>query len=187
MRYRMSFTLRKSAPRWSTSCAAATVSVRQAGDGAWHLLVDGPPGVTILARGVDALVPTKPWADGYRQVTATSCVVRGARRPFVGVSSACPPELISILRQQGYIVQVSDDSQAYSVYLDRTDFTPKDERSFLAQLEGNVTPLVRLGRWPNGARSALCVTGDIDALTIWDYGSRLFGKNERAVDNRGIT
>jgi len=161
---------------WWAARAATTFSVRQAGDGAWYLSVDGPPGVTILVRGVDALVPTRPWADGYRQVIGTSCVVRGSRRPFVGVSSACPPELISILRQQGYIVQVSDDSQAYSVYLDRTDFAPKDEGSLLAQLEGNVGPLVRLGRWPNGARSALCVTGDIDALTIWDYGVRLFGK-----------
>jgi peptidoglycan/xylan/chitin deacetylase (PgdA/CDA1 family) len=161
---------------WWAARAATTVAVRQAGDGAWHLSADGPPGVTILARGVDVLVPTRPWADGYRQVTATTCVVRGARRPFVGVSSACSPELISILRQQGYIVQVSDDSQAYSVYLDRTDLAPQDERSFLAQLEGNVGPLVRLGRWPNGARSALCITGDIDGLTIWDYGVRLFGK-----------
>ena len=46
----------------------------------------------------------------------------------------------------------------------------------LAQIEGGDFPLVRLGRWPNGARSALCVTGDIDALTIWDYGLRFLGR-----------
>jgi hypothetical protein len=32
-----------------------------------------------------------------------------------------------------------------------------------------------LGLWPAGARSALAVTGDIDALTLWDFGLRLLG------------
>jgi len=30
--------------------------------------------------------------------------------------------------------------------------------------------------WPAPARSALAITGDIDALTLWDYGLRLFGR-----------
>jgi hypothetical protein len=84
--------------------------------------------------------------------------------------------LVSFLRQQGYIVQVNSDSRAYSIYLDWTDFAAKDERALLAEIEKSAAPLVRLGRWPNGARSALCVTGDIDALTLWDYGLRLFGE-----------
>jgi hypothetical protein len=33
---------------------------------------------------------------------------------------------------------------------------------------------VWLGRWLNGARSALAITGDIDALTLWDCGLRFF-------------
>jgi hypothetical protein len=36
--------------------------------------------------------------------------------------------------------------------------------------------LVRLARWPNGARAALSVTGDVDALTIRDYTRRLNGR-----------
>lgn len=38
-----------------------------------------------------------------------------------------------------------------------------------ASLEG-AAPL-----WPAPARSALAITGDIDALTLWDYGLRLVG------------
>jgi len=30
-------------------------------------------------------------------------------------------------------------------------------------------PLVRVWRWPDGARSALAATGDIDALTLRDF------------------
>ena len=64
----------------------------------------------------------------------------------------------------------------YSYYLDRATFTAEDQRPLLAEIEGADKPLVRLGRWPNGARSALAVTGDIDALTLWDYGLRFIGK-----------
>ena len=35
--------------------------------------------------------------------------------------------------------------------------------------------LVRFGVWPRGNRSALSVTGDIDALTIWDFAHRFRG------------
>jgi hypothetical protein len=47
-----------------------------------------------------------------------------------------------------------------------------DERPVLDEIEGGTFPLARPGRWPDGARSALSLTGNIDALTIWDYASR---------------
>ena len=161
---------------WWRARSAATVDVQETGEGAWRLSVAGPPGTTILARGVQMAEPVEPWADHYGRVTSTTCNVRAACRPLVGVSPTSPAELISFLRQQGYIVLVSRDRQAFSIYLDQTDFSAQDERPILAQIEESASPLVRLGRWPNGARSALCVSGDVDALTLWDYGLRLFGK-----------
>jgi peptidoglycan/xylan/chitin deacetylase (PgdA/CDA1 family) len=162
---------------WWRARAAATVDVEEAEDGFLRLSVTGPPGTTLLMRNVEIVGPAEPWADGCLQVASATCVVRAPCQPFVGVSPACPSAMISFLRQQGYIVQVSDRSQLYSIYLDRTEFAPQDERPLLAQIEENSEPLVRLNRWPNGARSALCVTGDIDALTIWDYGLRLLERN----------
>jgi len=161
---------------WWRARSAATVDVQQTGEGAWRLSVVGPPGTTILARGVQMAEPVEPWADHYGRVASTTCNVRAACQPLVGVSPASPAELISFLRQQGYIVLASRDRQAFSIYLDQTDFSAQDERPILAQIEDSACPLVRLGRWPNGAHSALCVSGDIDALTLWDYGLRLFGK-----------
>jgi hypothetical protein len=78
------------------------------------------------------------------------------------------------LWQQGYIVEISEESHRYPCYFDQADFDTECERALLAQIESTGCPLVRLGRWPNGARSALAVTGDIDALTLWDYGLRVF-------------
>jgi peptidoglycan/xylan/chitin deacetylase (PgdA/CDA1 family) len=37
-------------------------------------------------------------------------------------------------------------------------------------------PALWVGRWPDGARAALAVTGDIDALTVADYALRLVGR-----------
>jgi hypothetical protein len=41
-------------------------------------------------------------------------------------------------------------------------------------IETSPAPLVRYWRWPDGAKSALSVTGDLDALSLLDYVSRLF-------------
>jgi hypothetical protein len=84
--------------------------------------------------------------------------------------------LVSFLKQQGYIVETSLNPDRHSFYLDRSAFFSEDKRRLIAQIEGSDLPLARLGRWPNGARSALSVTGDIDALTLWDYGLRSLGR-----------
>ncbi len=161
---------------WWRARAAATVNVQEKDGDAWHISVTGPPGTVILARQVKVLESTRPWADGYRRVEGTSCTVRAERRPFVGASPTCPPALLDFVRRQGYIVQVGGDRRRYSIYLDQPQFSPQDELPLLAQIEDGDGALVRLGRWPDGARSALSITGDIDALTIGDYGLRLFGK-----------
>ncbi len=70
---------------------------------------------------------------------------------------------------------MSEDARVYPFYLERPDFKPEDERPLLARIEDGDWPMLRLGRWPDGARSALCITGDIDALTLWDYGLRFLG------------
>lgn len=52
----------------------------------------------------------------------------------------------------------------------------EDERPLLAQIEQGDFPLICLGSWPNGACNTFCVTGNIDTLTIWDYGLRFPGR-----------
>ena len=41
-------------------------------------------------------------------------------------------------------------------------------------IEASAGPLIRYWRWPDGAKSSLSITGDLDALTLLDYASRLF-------------
>jgi len=44
----------------------------------------------------------------------------------------------------------------------------------IEHIEASTGPLIRYWRWPEGARSPMCVTGDVDALTLLDYAARLF-------------
>jgi peptidoglycan/xylan/chitin deacetylase (PgdA/CDA1 family) len=161
---------------WWRQRRETKVALAKAGAGRWQVTVDGPRGVTILARDVHVSAPTLPWADDYQQVNARSFTVQADRRPVIGVAPASSTRLTSFLRQQGYLVEVANGDRLYSINLDQTDLAERDERKMLARLDQERGPLLRLGRWPDGARSALSVTGDIDALTLWDYGLRFLGR-----------
>ncbi len=159
---------------WLDRTEAAVTITENDGHEIW-VDVKGPEGTTVLARNLEVNAPTENWDGAYRQVKATAFTLRATRRPFIGVSPSAAPYLTSFLRQQGYVVELAEADRAHTFYVDRPRFGYEDERPLLDQIENSDAPLVRLGRWPGGARSALCVTGDIDALTIWDYGLRFLG------------
>lgn len=160
---------------WWRARSQAVVEVGSQ-DNVLRLTVNGPTGTTLLLRSLDIETPTEAWFDGYRRASQMPCVVRAQKRPFIGISPDAVPALVSFLKQQGYIVETALNPDQYSFYLDRKVLSREDERGVLAQIEESDFPLARLGRWPNGARSALSVTGDLDALTLWDYGLRSLGR-----------
>jgi hypothetical protein len=41
--------------------------------------------------------------------------------------------------------------------------------------EGLAGPLVRLAHWPEGYRSAVAITGDVCAITLYDFAARVAG------------
>jgi peptidoglycan/xylan/chitin deacetylase (PgdA/CDA1 family) len=161
---------------WWQARKGANVEIADAGDGAFRLTVTGPSGTTVLARSVQVDVPTDPWADDYHYVEGTAFTVRAPVRPFIGLSPAVSSQLLAFLQQQGYITEVGQVERGYAYYFDQTEFTPGQERALMAEIEGTDRPLVRLGRWPNRTRSAVAITGDIDALTLWDYVLRFLGR-----------
>jgi hypothetical protein len=161
---------------WWRARSATVTQVTEADDGTWLVTVEGPPGTTIMVRGVEPVEGAQPWDGRYLYISSSTCTVRAARRPVVGLSSGCPPSLGAFLSQQGYVCETMQEAGACALYLNQPDFAPEDERRLLTSLEESTVPLLRLGRWPNGARSALAITGDIDALTIWDYALRAIGR-----------
>ncbi len=163
------------AARWWRARLDTRIAVTT-GDGAtFRLQAEGPAGLTLLARNVTCLSPTEGWDGHSRLAQSPEFTFSSSIRPFIGISPASDAALVSFLRQQGYIVETAPAPGEHAYFLDRPQFGPLDERPLLADIENGGFPLVRLGRWPHGARSALVVTGDIDALTLWDYGLRALG------------
>jgi peptidoglycan/xylan/chitin deacetylase (PgdA/CDA1 family) len=142
----------------------------------YHLDGEYMPGLALLARNIEAIDHVEEWDDHYVQAKGMPFRFRSPSVPVIGITQMSHPALEAFLRQQGYLVETVENRRNYSILLHRPHFRRKDERAVLAEVERCDAPLVRLGRWPHAARSALCVSGDVDALTIWDYCLRLLGR-----------
>jgi peptidoglycan/xylan/chitin deacetylase (PgdA/CDA1 family) len=132
------------------------------------------PRATILARGMDGSVRGPAWDDGYVLFQSRSLDLPAGPRPFVGVpSSACEAD-VAFLREQGYIVEKTDDRERCATYVDGATLAGSTQVDLVRHIESAGAPLVKYGRWPNGAKAALSITGDLDALTLMDYARRPF-------------
>lgn len=117
------------------------------------------------------------WYGSYRVVNQKNFAVKSNCRPVIGIAPGSSPELISFLKQDGYMIEVNDKKSDYGIYLEGiTEFPPERKLEIINKIENTDAPLVRFWRWPNKARNALSITGDIDAITIWDFILRLFGR-----------
>jgi len=159
---------------WWREKRALRVDVMPLDGKRWEVTVEGPVRGTPLVRGAEIETDSVPWGHGYRLVPHRRFRLRADGHPCVGISSAAPLELVQFLGDQGYVVEVSDCPEGYTVYVDRRTFSLADALPLLAEIEATSGPMVRLGRWPQGAGSALAITGDVDALTVWDYLIRPF-------------
>jgi polysaccharide deacetylase len=160
---------------WWRARTEAVVEVGNRGPGRYLVRCSGPPGLTVLVRGLNG-VPSRPWADGYERARSLDLEVESERRPFIGVDPAAPRRMVEFLREQGFIVESAASPDTHTIYVRRGSFRREDELPLLEQVESQHAPLVRFARWPDGHRSALAVTGDVDALTIWDYALRFVGR-----------
>jgi glycosyltransferase involved in cell wall biosynthesis/peptidoglycan/xylan/chitin deacetylase (PgdA/CDA1 family) len=166
--------------RWWREKAAFAIDVSPDRSSGLRLRFQCSDRATILVRHLEA-PNTEPWVDAYRVVNGRTLDVRGHVRPFVGVAADVPDRVISFLREQGYILEHGDLAGECGVYLDadRVRQLETDVR-LVDHIELSPAPLVRLWRWPNQYRSGLCISGDLDALTLMDYAARWFGPTSRA-------
>jgi hypothetical protein len=96
-------------------------------------------------------------------------------RPFLGLDADAPEQTVSFLREQGYLLDTGQTAPRCATYLDAATLERLSSKVELVKfIEESPGPLVKYGRWPSGTKSALSITGDLDALTLLDYVSRLF-------------
>lgn len=130
---------------------------------------------TILGKGLPEDGSEPPWDGAYRRLRTRSLEVPAEPRPFLGLPANTPARTAAFLREQGYILDVTDSAPRCATYLDAAVLDRlASQVELLHWIETSVGPLIRYWRWPNGAKSALSITGDLDALTLLDYAGRLF-------------
>lgn len=133
---------------------------------------------TILVRGLNTCGShgsEDRWDHAYYQLRTRDLYVPADSRPFVGLVAHTPRHIVDFLQEQGYILDTGETATRCATYIDAATLVGlANEAELIDYIETSAGPLVRYWRWPGGAKSAICITGDLDALTLFDYASRLF-------------
>lgn len=156
---------------WWRRRAQTRLQVAPLEDGRYRVRLEGDPAATLLVRGLPG-VDAEPWYGADRVARAAEFQVAAGRKPVVGVSARTPSPVLGFLAEEGFPAERGEDAARYGAWVD-VDATTS-EKQVLQAVEGSAGPLVRLGRWPAGARSALSVAGDIECMTLQDAALRLW-------------
>lgn len=133
------------------------------------------PRATLLYRGFESEVQSVTWDDGYRRSLAHVILMEGYRLPFIGLPSDAPQWVVNDLPRMGYILIIGEEGLKCSLYLDKGCLNLFEQPvELIAYIESLNVPMIRYWPWPEGMRSALCITGDLDALSLVDYATRFF-------------
>jgi peptidoglycan/xylan/chitin deacetylase (PgdA/CDA1 family) len=176
LRPRIWFTNLRGVTTWWQQKREMRLDLLRKEEGLWEIAAEGPHSATLLVRDADVPGHSASWSGSYQRVTERRFVLQANHRPGVGVSPAAPLELVRFLTDQGYPVEVTDRRDGHAVYVSQESFGQKDMLPLLTEIEAASGPMVRWACWPDGAGSAMAVSGDVDALTIWDYLKRPFGR-----------
>lgn len=176
--------------QWWRERSQFTISLEPSGEATWRVEVTCTPRATVLGRHltVDG-APISPWFGAESSVEARKFVVHSATCPSIALSPQTADEVEAFLREQGYAVQRAAAAKApgFSLYLDMPDGLGKTRSDQIAQrsalvdrVEALEQPLLRFGVWPDRARAALSITGDIDSITIQDFFLRIVEARQQA-------
>jgi peptidoglycan/xylan/chitin deacetylase (PgdA/CDA1 family) len=146
-----------------------SLRVTRAGAGRCKVRLEADADATLLVRGLG--VPRSPWYGADARCESRQFEAEAARLPVVSVSRRSPAEVAAFVAEEGYATQISDHGDGFGAHVDVATRT-WSEAAVLETIAAAPGPLVRVWRWPDGARSALAVSGDIDALTLRDFVAR---------------
>jgi hypothetical protein len=141
-------------------------------DGGQVLEVECSARATVLVRDWPRPERTRAWDGEWSLLDERRIRLESATRPFVG-TAALDASTAAFLVEQGYVVDAGPDAEC-SVSLTAADARRLgSRRALLEHLDRSTGPLVRFGAWPSEAKSAFCLAGDLDALSLRDYALRL--------------
>jgi hypothetical protein len=131
------------------------------------------PGMPYQADGELA-----PWDGSYYRFLGKQLIFPSSPRPFVGLDQGAPDLVKSCLAEQGYILDTSPNAYLCTVYLSREAIEAcASYLTLITEIEKSKGPLLRFNRWPNDTKCALSISGDLDALSLFDYSARIFHRS----------
>ena len=160
-----------------------TFAIEAAGEASWRIEAFCTPRATVLSRylTVDD-VPVLEWKGADTVVGERRFTVRAAQCPCIALSKRTADAVEDFLHEQGFPVQrvEAEAADGYAIFLDMPKGLGitraaqiKARSALLAQIEALKKPLIRFGVWPERARAALAITGDIDSITVQDFFLRI--------------
>jgi peptidoglycan/xylan/chitin deacetylase (PgdA/CDA1 family) len=174
---------------WWLRRSRFALHVTRTGDGRCRVSLDADADATLLVRGLE--VPASPWYGTETRSESHEFEAEAARLPVVSISRGSPPEVARFVAEEGFATVISDDRESFGAHVDASTpawdvSTPAwSEAAVLDSIASAPGPLVRVWRWPDGARSALAVSGDIDALTLRDFVARSWETRDWVVREQG--
>jgi hypothetical protein len=159
---------------WWTRRSRWRLEIRQVGVNAFELTYPAAePHLTLIARGIEPRRAATRWYGDYHLLDAVTTRIESPRPPVLEVDRASSPKLFQFLQDEGFAVTRQAGAGGLVIPCWQ-EFTEEDKRTVLDYIEESDVPLVRIWRWPNGARSALSISGDIDSMTLIDFFRRPF-------------
>jgi hypothetical protein len=99
-------------------------------------------------------------------------IVQSRAKPVIGTTPHCRQQDIKRFTNEGFVVELNSEPTQCALVLDGS--SPLNSRQLLNATHQSKGPLLRFWRWPNQYKSALAITADIDAITLWDFFRRAF-------------
>ena len=168
---------------WWKERSAFRINITSKGPDKWLVEANCTPRATILARHISIEGHSVHiWSERETQLKSHRFVVNAPLCPCIGVSSQTSQQVLDFLNEQGYpyIFCSQDKAHNYSMYLDipeglgtRRDDQVVRKNAIVEQVEALEAPLLRFGCWPDGAKAALAISGDIDSITLQDFFLRI--------------
>jgi hypothetical protein len=157
--------------RWWREREGFRVAVSRT-DSGLHIRIACSGRATVLVRDW-APDGWRPWDGRWGVLDERTVRIEDGTRPFVGVRGL-EPDTVAFLEEQGYVVDSSDEASSCTVLIESGVLAaPSNKVDLIAHIEASSGPLLKLGRWPDEAKSAFCLAGDLDALSLRDYLGRL--------------
>jgi peptidoglycan/xylan/chitin deacetylase (PgdA/CDA1 family) len=96
--------------------------------------------------------------------------IKSRFKPVIGILPGFSEESVRYLVNEGFIIDSDTDLNRCALVLDSK--RSRNNRESLQAVDEAKGPLIRFWRWPGRFKSALAISTDVDAMSLWDFVRR---------------